>query len=135
LQGIAREDGGGLIEGFVARGAAASQIVVVHGRKVVMDQRIGMDHFDRAGRRIQGLKRNAEQFARGVDQRRADALAASQRRVANRLMQSCRNGRRTWQSGVERRFSARLIAGKCRRAVHAQASASSNGSRRAVPSG
>ena len=47
LQGVAGQDGGGLVEGAVARRLAAAQVVVVHRRQVVVDQRIGVQHLDR----------------------------------------------------------------------------------------
>ena len=48
-QGVAGQDGHRLAEDLVAGGPAATQIVVVHGRQIVVDQRIGVDHFHGAG--------------------------------------------------------------------------------------
>ena len=50
-QGITGEDCYPLPEHFVRSGFAATEVVVVHARKVIMDERIGMDHFHRARRR------------------------------------------------------------------------------------
>ena len=48
-QGVAGQNCHGLPEHNVVGGTAAAQVVVVHGRQVVVDQRIGMDHLERAG--------------------------------------------------------------------------------------
>ena len=50
-QGITGEDCYPLPEHFVRSGFAATEVVVVHARKVIVDERIGMDHFHRARRR------------------------------------------------------------------------------------
>ena len=47
LQGIAGEDRGRLVEGLVHGRPAAAQIIIVHGRQVVMDERIAVDAFER----------------------------------------------------------------------------------------
>ena len=44
---IAGENSDGIAEHFVARRPAAAKVVVIHGGKVVVDQRIGVDHFQR----------------------------------------------------------------------------------------
>ena len=49
-QGIAGENGGGFAEFLVARRLAAAQIVVVEGRQIVVNQRVGVDEFDGACR-------------------------------------------------------------------------------------
>ena len=49
LQRVAGQDGGGFVEGLVAARLAAAQVVVVHGRQVVVHQRIGVQHFDGGG--------------------------------------------------------------------------------------
>ena len=46
-----------LAEDLVAGRPAAAQVVVVHRRQVVVDQRIGVDHLDGAGRRQRRLDR------------------------------------------------------------------------------
>ena len=57
LQGVAREDGCGFVELAVAGRPAAAQVVVVHGRQVVVDQRVGVDHFHRACQPVERLRR------------------------------------------------------------------------------
>ena len=46
-QAVAGEDGGRLVEGAVHGRLAAAQIVVVHRRQVVMDQRVAVHAFER----------------------------------------------------------------------------------------
>ena len=50
-QGVAGEDRDALTEDFVVGELAAPVIVVVHGREVVVDERIGVDALDGAGKR------------------------------------------------------------------------------------
>ena len=89
-QTVAGEDGGRLVVGLVRRRAAAPQVVVVHRRQVVVDERVAMDHLERAGGAQHTVAtwtftRDAEQ-ARALDhQERTQPLAAAERGVAHRL--------------------------------------------------
>ncbi len=56
-QRVAGQDGGRLAVDLVTRGPAAAQVVVVHRRQIVVNQRIGVDHFHGAGRGQRGLGR------------------------------------------------------------------------------
>ena len=56
LQPIACQDRRGFVIGHVAGGFAASEIVVVHGGKIVVYQGVGMNQFDRAGRTVQKVQ-------------------------------------------------------------------------------
>ena len=47
LQGVSGEDGDGLAEGFVAGGTSAAQVVVIERGQIVVDQGIGVEHFER----------------------------------------------------------------------------------------
>jgi hypothetical protein len=70
---------------------AAAQRVVVHAGHVVVHQRIGVDHLQRAGGTRQCLRLGPEQGAAGVDQQRTHALAAAEHGVAHRLVQLVRD--------------------------------------------
>ena len=48
-QRIARQDGGRFAEFLVASWLAAPQVVVVEGRQVVVNQRVGVNELERAG--------------------------------------------------------------------------------------
>ena len=64
------QDRGRFIEGLVTRGFAATQIIVVHARQIVVDKRVGVDAFNSTGERhgggvgAQGLQRRADGTAR-----------------------------------------------------------------------
>ena len=74
-QRVPGQDGGPLVEGMPDCGLAAAQRVVVHGRQVVMHQRVAMHQFEREGCRHGGFAPGADN-GRGLDhQERADALA------------------------------------------------------------
>ena len=47
LQRVAGKDGGGLAECLVAGGAAAAQVIIVERGKVVVDERVGVQHLQR----------------------------------------------------------------------------------------
>ena len=47
-QAVTRQNGRGLIIGLVDSRPAATQIIIIHGRQIIMDQRIAMDHFNGA---------------------------------------------------------------------------------------
>src|SRR6185437_16899539 len=80
-QPVAGENGGRLVEGLVRGRTAAAQVVVVHRRQVVVDQRIAVDAFDRAAG-AQRRRRVAAERAGGLDgQERPQPLAAAERAV------------------------------------------------------
>ena len=92
LQGIARQDGCAFIEGLVYGGLATTQVVVIHGGQVVVDQRVGVDQLD--GRRggVQGVVFCSQGAPRQIDQQRAQALAAHQQAVAHGCLQARLDG-------------------------------------------
>ena len=63
LQRIAHQDRGRLVERLVTRRTAAPQVVVVHGRQVIVHQRVSMDELDGRRRRVQPLEGRAERLA------------------------------------------------------------------------
>ncbi|ODN72629.1 hypothetical protein A6302_00122 [Methylobrevis pamukkalensis] len=91
-QGIAGQNRGRLVEGLVDGGAAAPDVVVVHRRQVVMDQRIAVDAFGRRGgqQEVAGpvVDVAAEQPG-GLDgEEGAQPLAPAEHRVAHRVQQA-----------------------------------------------
>jgi len=46
LEGVAGEDGGGFAEDDVAGGLTAAEVIVVEGGQVVVDEGVGVDHFE-----------------------------------------------------------------------------------------
>jgi hypothetical protein len=69
----------------VVRRLAAAQVVVVHRRQVVVDERHGVNHFESYSSRLGGIQRAAEHLGRGKAEHGAHSLAAGQQRVAHRL--------------------------------------------------
>ena len=100
------------------------QRVVVHRRQIVVDQRVGVNELERAGRRQRQRARAlgiravgcADRFGRGERQHRPQPLAAGEQAVAHRLADARRAGRRRRQVAVERRVD---VARGARRASRA----------------
>ena len=86
-QGVAGEDRRRLVVAAVGRRASPSQVVVVQGREVVVDQAVGVDHLERRAAGQQRLPPRAEALAGEQHQSRPDALAAREDAVAHRLVQ------------------------------------------------
>ena len=85
VERVAGEDRDVLAEGDVAGRAAAAQLVVVHRRQVVVDQRVGVDQLERRRERhhLRGIAADRD---RGRErEHRADPLARREQRVAHRL--------------------------------------------------
>ena len=61
------------------------KIVVVHRRQIVVDQRIGVDAFDRRARAPRTVVRSPQRPRRLHGQERPQPLAAAERRIAHRL--------------------------------------------------
>ncbi len=84
-KGIAGEDRRGLVKGLVRRRPPPAQVVIVHGREIVMDERIAVDAFQRRARPQRLLSRDIEQAGRLDQQERPQPLARAQGRVAHGL--------------------------------------------------
>ena len=80
-QSVTREDCRRFIESLVAGRSAAAQVVVIHARKVIMDERVGMDHLKRTRERQRLLDIAAAQAAEFQHDYRTQALAACHRGV------------------------------------------------------
>ena len=92
LERVAGEDRRRLVEGAMDARLAAAQVVVVHRRQVVVDERVAMQELDRgAGLHDAGVV--APEEAGGLDdEERPQALAAGERRVPHRRHQPRRAG-------------------------------------------
>jgi hypothetical protein len=82
---VARQDCGGLVELAMHRRLAATHIVIVHCRQVVVDQRIGVYAFNGGCDAGERPAVDAELATGLQNEKRADALAATQRGVAHGL--------------------------------------------------
>jgi len=106
VQRIPGEDGGGFIEGAVRAGTATAQVVIVHRRQVVVNERVGVDGLNRAGGGINTIRRHAEIVCRCIKQRRAQPLAATKGCITHGVGKArARRRQDTAQGG----FNARLI--------------------------
>ena len=108
LKCVPHQQGGGLVVGLVAGGFAAPQVIVVHGRQVIMHQGIGVNQLHRTGRRIQGFEFRAQCAASGIDQTGTQAFAAIQSGVAHCLVQSPGFGPGRREQGIQRRLDPLL---------------------------
>ena len=97
LQGIARQQGRGLVKLLVHSGFAAAQRVVVHRRHVVVHQRIAVDEFHCGGGVLHTSHIRAGKFAGRTCQQRAHTFAATNHRVAHGFVQALRGDIFRWQ--------------------------------------
>mmetsp|Transcript_25528 Transcript_25528/g.43583 ORF Transcript_25528/g.43583 Transcript_25528/m.43583 type:complete len:295 (-) Transcript_25528:97-981(-) len=82
-EGVTREDGNVLtVDDMVGR-LASSQVVVVHGGEIVVNQTHGVDHLECDCRGHGHFLGTADHFAGGYAEDRADALSAGHERVAH----------------------------------------------------
>ena len=72
-QRVAGQDRDGLAEDLVIGEPAAAIVVVVHGRQVVVDERVRVDQLERAGGVEHGLGAPAHRLGAGDDEDRAAA--------------------------------------------------------------
>ena len=87
VEAVAGQDRHVLAKRPVARGPAPAQIVVVHGRKVVVDQRVCVNQLDRGGQGQHHRGVLADRLGGGQREYRADPLPAGQQRVPHGLHQ------------------------------------------------
>ena len=86
-QRIACKNRRGLVELYVTRRKSTTHIIIVHGRKIVVDQRIAVNHLDcRRDPQSAGFV-HTEQLSARNDQEWTDPLATREARVSNGLHQ------------------------------------------------
>ncbi len=89
-QAVAGEDRGRFVEGPVDGRLAATQVVVVHGRQVVVDQRVAVYAFEGGGDAQRSGAGRAEQGGALQHQEGPQPLASVEHPVADRLHQLLR---------------------------------------------
>ena len=82
-QAVAGQDRGRLVEGAMHRRLPAPQIVVVHGRQVVMYERIAVNAFQCRGNAHHSVAFGTEERSAFNQQERPQPLAAIERTVAH----------------------------------------------------
>ena len=88
LQGVTDEDRSPLVISLPNRRLAAPQFVVVHRGKVVVDEGIAMDAFERGGCRKCRVTRHAEKPGALENQERPEPLAAGEHGMAKRVSEA-----------------------------------------------
>ncbi len=91
---IARQDGGRLTIDNMAGRASPSVVVIVHGRQVIVDQRVGMNHFKGSGKGQSFLGKRPQEGACGKKQTGPDPLPACQQAVTRRFPHRVGTGQR-----------------------------------------
>ena len=109
-QRVAREDCDAVPENFVARRATSAEIVVVHAREIVVDERIGVDAFHRAGERQRVVDLAATRFGRSEAKNRPQTFSAREQTVSHRLVNRRRSHVLLRQISIERAIN-RLLPG------------------------
>jgi hypothetical protein len=84
-EGIAGKDGHSLPKLTMTCWKSTPQVVIVHRRQVVVDERIGVDHLDGAGRRHGRVKVAAARFRGPEDQQRPQPFAGGEETITDRL--------------------------------------------------
>ena len=108
-QRVARQDRHRFAIDFVVRRFSPAEVVVVHRRQVVVNQRVGMNEFQRAGDCHEPGRRLAQRFRRGNRQNRPYALAACHQAVAHALMERGRRDGSRWRDFVEKTVDGRTF--------------------------
>jgi hypothetical protein len=101
LQRIAYENRRSFIVGTVAGWPATPQVIVVHRRKIIMDEAVNMDQLNRSRRGIEIGQRRAERFARQINESGSQSFATTQGAVSHRLAQPLSAGVREREASVE----------------------------------
>ncbi len=84
---IPDQDGDGLAEDLMTRGATASEIIVVHGREVVVNQRVRMDVLEGAGDGQDIFRTPSHRLGGGDGQDRPQSLPACEEAIVHGLVQ------------------------------------------------
>ncbi len=103
-QGIANQDGRCLVVGLVAGGAAAAQVVVIHGGKIVVHQGVRVDEFEGGSGTVEQALVHAERCASGVGKQRAHPLTATEDAIPHGIVQSRWEGTRRRQQRFQNFF-------------------------------
>ena len=112
---VAGEDGGGFVEGDVKRRPAAPHVIVVHGREIVVHERVAVDALQRRGGVERVLGVDPEQGGALDHEEGTQSLAAAERGVAHGVGQPRLGAGRIVRNGEmlgQPRLDARRNVGK-----------------------
>lgn len=88
LQGIADQDGGGLVVGFPDRRLAAAEFVVIHGGEVIVNERVAVNALDGGCGFYCCCGRAAKKCGSFEDEKWSEAFTSSENSVAHRLTEA-----------------------------------------------
>src|SRR5580698_4350566 len=108
-QRVARQNGDSVAEYFVAGRHAATQIVVIERRQIVMDQGIGMNQFESAGARFDAGRRIRYGLRGGHAQNGANAFATREQAVSHGFVDGFGYGLNGWNPTLQCFVDARLL--------------------------
>jgi hypothetical protein len=106
----------------MACGAAAPEIVVIHARKIIMHQRIGVDAFDGTGQRKRVVDVATTSFSRGKTKDRPQSFASGKKTVPHRLVERDRFRTRFRQIPIKRAVDHFLPGSKILFEIHGDGS-------------
>jgi len=107
LQRIACQDRGRLSEHYVTSGTPAPQVVIVERGQIIVDERVGVQHFEGGAHVVNAIGQAAFNHAAGfATEDGAQALASGKHAVAHRLVDRSRvlrlGGKQTLQRPIGR---------------------------------
>ena len=105
LEAITGKNRRGLIKGDMTGWLAAPERIVIHGRQVIVNERVHVNHLNGTGRPIQKVKVESKCTTSGIGQERTQAFATAQGGIAHGLMQAFRDGGNWRESLVQSLFS------------------------------
>ena len=86
-QGIPCKDRLRLTKDSMVRRFAPSEVIIIHAGKIIMDQTVGVDHFDRRRKRESLLHLTSADLAKSKGQHSAQTFSSCQKAVAHGLKQ------------------------------------------------
>ena len=107
LQGVACKDGSGFIKSTMTGRPASPQVVIVHGRKVIVYQRVSVDQFDCTRHRIEVFQIQTQSCAGCVNQYRPESFASVKSGIAHGLMQDSGIFNRSRQAPIHNGFETK----------------------------
>jgi hypothetical protein len=100
-QSVASQDRDAVAENFVTGGTTAAQIVVVHAREIIVNERIGVDAFHGTSMRQSGARFSTARFGRRETENWPEPFSPGKQTVAHRTMNRDRRHRRFGQETIE----------------------------------
>ena len=117
-QRVAGEHGDAVAEHFVAGGAPASKIVIIHAGKIIVHERVRVDALQRACERNYIADFSPASFRGGQTENRPQPFAASEKTVAHRPVQGRGFAVRFRQVAIKSALNLSLVCSQIAFEVH-----------------